>query len=122
MDIKIYGKPEFTIEFKPELVAALSICADTHYDFRCKSTNQIGGILYGLNVATKYGDGNPVMWYFTWRELDLFCKVCEMRSMLFQGKSITENQIKLVDEFAESAGGALRLANQQTTWEITYKG
>lgn len=74
-------KPDVEIELSEEEIEFLIKCSQIHYDIKCKDASAYGGFIYGLKNYSKFvKEGEPIMYSFTHKQIDLMAKICEVSS------------------------------------------
>lgn len=68
--------------FTPEEVEILKRCSQAHYDFKCNSASQQGGLIYGLINVFALEEPEPEPRALDSQDLNLLLKVCEMAPTL----------------------------------------
>jgi len=82
--ISIDYEPVFEVEFSAYEIQVMREGSDHHYDHTCKSLNQPGGILYGMNNTLELGDSQgKAVWNLKRRDVELLRKILEMTSIKY---------------------------------------
>lgn len=117
MKISIQGHPKFTFNFTKAQIAALTICAELHYDGACKGLKDT--VIRTANNSFGYNeDNNPdeaTMYDLEFRDLDIMCKTMEMRRVC----GLSDEQLALMNDLATTFQTALGMANKHAkNWKV----
>lgn len=128
MKFKIVGRPEFEFTLSQELMAAILLCSEHHYDGQCQMASKppqgqhMGGFLHGWRMRMYWAHEDATEDYelpvlsATFNQMDLLSKICENTCIL------TNEAKQLVMGFRLDLHKAMLQAQAQgACWHLTME-